>query len=732
MKCKVCGYEFSDTKSACPMCGTEVPAAGEVLNNANSWSSRVIPTPESERRVGGSWSSPDVSEGYVSVPESAPEKQPERFYTFQAKNDEFQKLLDKEFERLRKIQEETNYVLPKDRVPEKQPEEQDFSVLPWLSESAAAEPAEEAPAAEPDFSPIVFDDEKTDAQDIIFKPDNDAFERMLMEDTQDSDTLPKPETANLDAEPMAPIVKGGEDFDINMIEYSIRQIEEEEAAAQKESLERRKKLEAMAAARDAYFKSLDEDEASRSGRGFGFRKDKKASVNVQMTESGVPEIEIPVETPVVITPVAADKKTYAFVPLDDYAKSGDGAKIAAVLTAVPAADDSGDVNVKLEDLIGSKEDRSEHTAQFNKDEFREAQKRFEEEHFGLPAEDEVPEEPSVGETPEEHRELSFEESLSLIFGDSKADTEELPAEPETAAINEIMTDAAADAVAADEDIIKKTEEVAAVSDDVLRFIETPSPEIDAQKPAEPAIEEIPAAAAEQADDDADEEITFESLLAENPLPAEETKAAAPETDVQQAAATETEAPAVQTADVQPAQPEADAQPEEAAAEAESVLVEHKDGADLYYDPKKGEYYLAVSADSDKSKVYMEAKSEEVDDQEFTIRLEDEKDEEKAALEEDTTIQPDSKTSRKLDSIFRKEEDEEDEDDGEEDDSGRGFGFFRFLLTVIVIIALLQGIVLGVGKLFPTKPFAQTLLSIGESVQDAVDEWTGNIIDKIFK
>ena len=160
------------------------------------------------------------------------QKEPERpmFYTFQTKTDEFQKLLDKEYERIHSMYGE------------------DYDPMKG--------------ATVPPFEP----EEKVQAQSLS------DFERMLMEDVpeQAEQTAAQKFFNQSPAEASAeeePIDFSSEEWNlsaedpsrmtIEQIEDTIRQLENEEVHEEVQSTERKKRLAAMAAARDEYFRSLD-------------------------------------------------------------------------------------------------------------------------------------------------------------------------------------------------------------------------------------------------------------------------------------------------------------------------------------------------------------------------------------------------------------------------------------------------------------------------------------------
>jgi len=215
--------------------------------------------------------------------ESAPavtEKKPEKFNTFITKNEEFQKLLDREYERIQAIHasdtdpipsvrtmpnfESSNRVLAQnindfektimsDEALEKkdvlaQEDEKDDFVLPKI----------ELKKEEPKETPVErayksFEDLFTSKEEPKLEPAYKAFAYESDETDLDLDELI--------ADPLNP------NFDINTIEMTIKQLEEaeekfleKEAKIGEEKKSNSSKLEAMRAARDAYFKFLDEKE----------------------------------------------------------------------------------------------------------------------------------------------------------------------------------------------------------------------------------------------------------------------------------------------------------------------------------------------------------------------------------------------------------------------------------------------------------------------------------------
>ena len=115
MKCRVCGYEYDDSKLFCPMCGTRAEFAPTSNSDIEiNWNTKDFPKPKTTvEDAPMQWTNPDASEGYVTVPGTRePSRQDtgadRKFHTIRATNEEFQKLLDKEYERLKAVQKESS------------------------------------------------------------------------------------------------------------------------------------------------------------------------------------------------------------------------------------------------------------------------------------------------------------------------------------------------------------------------------------------------------------------------------------------------------------------------------------------------------------------------------------------------------------------------------------------------------------------------------------------------
>ncbi|MCR5009376.1 MAG: hypothetical protein K6A91_00330 [Clostridia bacterium] len=154
------------------------------------------------------------------------------FYTFQRKNDEFQKLLDREYDRIHAMHGE-------DYDP------MHGTVHPFSADQPVK--AKELSA----FEKLLLDEEEqaaeeTPAQRFFSQDPKPEKEEVPAEDLKDPE-LPEVEVPTGDPTK----------YDIKKIENTIRELEKQEVIAENNRSERKKRLAAMAAAREAYFRSLD-------------------------------------------------------------------------------------------------------------------------------------------------------------------------------------------------------------------------------------------------------------------------------------------------------------------------------------------------------------------------------------------------------------------------------------------------------------------------------------------
>ncbi|MBR6236224.1 MAG: hypothetical protein IKR16_00630 [Firmicutes bacterium] len=163
------------------------------------------------------------------------------FYTFQRKNDEFQKLLDREYDRIHAMHGD-------DYDPMR------GTVHPFSADQPVK--AKELSA----FEKLLLDEEEqaaeeTPAQRFFSQDPKPEKEEAPAEDLKDPE-LPEVEVPTGDPAK----------YDIEKIENTIRELEKQEVIAENNRSERKKRLAAMAAAREAYFRSLDAMEGKDSDR----------------------------------------------------------------------------------------------------------------------------------------------------------------------------------------------------------------------------------------------------------------------------------------------------------------------------------------------------------------------------------------------------------------------------------------------------------------------------------
>ncbi len=331
MKCRVCGYDLDPNRAYCDMCGTKVnvpqtsrdmesrpfegtfqtaprptesfarqdercPKSEEPARQENefSWNVYNFPKPKQPRDIPIQWpqfdhptpkSDPedpsegtireamekkqpvvmvnsDVSEGFIAVPEkadtAAPEKadnlwsknpagawsepmaestkQAEKFFTFQKKNEEFQRLLDQEYEKLKHRKKGESY------------REEEFPMHREEDSPGHREPLQMTLQARQPLAGGTFPFQ-TPAAPVVRAGDLSDFERMLMENTRDADLMT------------------GDTLPINVQKIQEEVRAQEEARIGKKSANQ-ERIEAMARARQEYFRSIgiepDEEELDKT------------------------------------------------------------------------------------------------------------------------------------------------------------------------------------------------------------------------------------------------------------------------------------------------------------------------------------------------------------------------------------------------------------------------------------------------------------------------------------
>ncbi|MCQ2551862.1 MAG: hypothetical protein MJ148_00730 [Clostridia bacterium] len=167
------------------------------------------------------------------------EKRPEKFNTFIAKNEEFQKLLDKEYERIQAMHagepESISGFKANTFVPETKVQAQkilDFEKTIFASDSYEPKYEPKKETRQFDFGPIA----KSAESPRPFSYESDVSSLDLNE---------------LIADPLNPR------FDIHTLEMTIKKLEDADKKLEEQRQGNQSKLEAMKAAREAYFKFLD-------------------------------------------------------------------------------------------------------------------------------------------------------------------------------------------------------------------------------------------------------------------------------------------------------------------------------------------------------------------------------------------------------------------------------------------------------------------------------------------
>ncbi len=158
------------------------------------------------------------------------------FYTFQRKNDEFQKLLDREYDRIHAMHGDDYDPLR-------------GTIHPLSSDQPVK--AKELSA----FEKLLLDEEQQAAEET-------PAQRFFTQDPKlaetDAESLKDPAVPEVEV-PAGDPTK----YDIEKIENTIKELEAQEVIAENNRSERKKRLAAMAAAREAYFRSLDAIQAGK-------------------------------------------------------------------------------------------------------------------------------------------------------------------------------------------------------------------------------------------------------------------------------------------------------------------------------------------------------------------------------------------------------------------------------------------------------------------------------------
>lgn len=208
--------------------------------------------------------SSDVSEGFIAFPDGADAtwkepmaestKQAERFFTFQKKNEEFQRLLDMEYEKLKSRKKGDDYREEQFRMPQEDMQMQRSAQIQAQMQAQQARnmqgfvpsPMYRQPAPP---SPAGY---RMPPAPVLRAENLSDFERMLMENTKDADFVTG-DTLPINLEKIQEEVKAQEEARLgvpNGKQPSASAVVEGQKSANRE------RLEAMAKAREDYFRSI--------------------------------------------------------------------------------------------------------------------------------------------------------------------------------------------------------------------------------------------------------------------------------------------------------------------------------------------------------------------------------------------------------------------------------------------------------------------------------------------
>lgn len=167
---------------------------------------------------------------------SQAQKSPEEFYTFQAKNEEFQKLLDEEYQRINSLRGSDYTLVPSD------------TLAAALKKDSDVVKAQDVSAFEKSL--LGEDTKKTAApEEVLPEEPEEKEEEVFFNETDETDIS----LDELISDPLDPR------FNIDTIEKTINELKQQDVKDDKKRSERRERLAAMEAAREAYFRSLDEE-----------------------------------------------------------------------------------------------------------------------------------------------------------------------------------------------------------------------------------------------------------------------------------------------------------------------------------------------------------------------------------------------------------------------------------------------------------------------------------------
>ena len=633
----------------------------------------------------------------VKAPEPVPAAPAVPIDTLRQKNEEFQKLLDREYDRLRVLHGNDE---PEDLersihfVPDEKVQAKDLSTFEKMLMQAEGAPAEKTPA-----------------------------QKFFTEPTEDEKETSDPELA-------AFIAPSGDpsEYDIDKIESTIKELQEQDNLAEQRRTERQKRLDTMAAAREAYYANLDKKlaEAENAAEKTAEEPEKAAAeeivqpaaeaaaeAGIRITEPAEEYVEdaSPVdlwddEEPTKEIPVgsilkalaaggtlAAVEKSMEIESVQDAAQTAEvpAVKVAA-MSAAPLASISEDLGwtkvfkrsltEEAEERAKSYEEKTEapESAAVGADAAEEIAKKYES-IFGHPAKQE--------EEEQERKSWTIEDPS--VFAGIREEALKKPAEAAEAASEAAEATEAAEETA-EEAAAETAEEAAAIADSIDEKL------AEAEKALEEKLAEADAALGRTESEDtagqtAETAEQTAETAAEGPAEAPELGADVEDAQARIAAAIAAAAAAGQQAE-SAGEEAAQAQP----AEGEEVeSPESENGAQ----PAEGsEDPIAAAL----------AGSGDVSEPTHEFDLEEAKTEEEKKEEEKT------------------EESEDDEEDEPETKSRHVF--LKIVGIVLLICAVFEGAVFGLKQFAPESQITENAVQIEQGVRDAFVSLYNTVYDAV--
>ena len=585
------------------------------------------------------------------------------FYTFQRKNDEFQKLLDREYDRIHAMHGDDYDPLHS-------------TVHPFSSDQPVK--AKELSA----FEKLLLNEEEQAAEET-------PAQRFFSQNPEPTEKEAPAEDLK-DPEPPKVEVPSGDPakYDINKIENTIKELEAQEVIAENNRSERKKRLAAMAAAREAYFRSLDAMEGKDTDR--PVKEEPKQPAPAAKPETApAPKAEpAPAKADADDTRLFASEDIEVAEPTREIpvggileAITGEKPVRAAALTAAAASVVSSDPyrTVVFKRITDDAEERAKRYEQ--PDPFTVSKP---EEEVMSPEELEAElRRPAADPFDKLMREFRAT-SRTTISG--VKDAERLATKYDLG--EELKGLDAAEDVA---ELYDKPEELAVPAEAVS---EPQQPADAAEAPAAPAE---PAATEQPAYDDVDA-ATTEAPAAETAVPAEQT--AEPVAEAQQPADA-AEAPAAPAATEQPAYDDVDA------ATVEGPAAEAAESAKSVAEPQQ------TAEPAVETIVSEEPVSETV-------------------AEPTQQFEPVTDDTSSLAFLYQNGEADPEADPEEtvEEEPGSRHLFLKIIIGILVICALFELVVLGMSRFLPDSAATQSIVSLEELIREALVSAFNGVVNAV--